>query len=91
MIAVLTGRFIEAMGDEWRLGEQDIPTISKPLCNGRRGYAKVSLHRVEPKAANSTSNMVDEPEKAATKEPDAEKTQSKDTGAEKTDAEKTDA
>jgi hypothetical protein len=74
MIAVLTGCFIEAMAGEWRLGEEGIPSISKPLCNGRKSYAEVSLYRLKSKAADITSNVVVRMEKAVTVKNEAENT-----------------
>ena len=91
MIAVLTGCFIEAMADEWRLDEQYIPSISKPLCNGRKSYAEVSLVRLKPEATDITSNVVDEPKMAATDTTDADQIDAERTDAEKINAEKTDA
>lgn len=91
MIAVLTACFIEAMVGEWRLGEEGIPPISKPLCNGRTSYAEVTLHPLKPKAADITSNMVDELEKTATDENGADKTEAKKTDAQMTDTQKSDS
>jgi len=86
MIAVLTACFIEAMGDEWRLDEQDIPSISKPLCNGRKSYAEVSLYRLKSKAADITSSVVGRMEKAATVKNDAENTNADSTTPDSTAA-----
>lgn len=80
MIAVLTACFIEAMTGKWRLGEEGIPPITKPLCNGRKSYAEVTLYRLESRAADITSNLV---KNAVTDRPVMDKTE-----AEKADADK---
>jgi hypothetical protein len=67
MIAVLTGCFVEAMGDEWCLNEQDIPPVSEPLRNGREDYDKVALRRTKPSAVDIAPNNAAEPEKTAAK------------------------
>jgi len=74
MIAVLTACFIEAMADEWSLDEQNIPSISKPLCNGRTSYANVSLRRIKSSAADITSNVVNQPMNTTTDKTDARNT-----------------
>lgn len=74
MIAVLTGPFIEAMADKWHLDEQDIPSVSKPLCNGRGSYANVSLRRIIPIANGLAANPVAELEEAATGKTDEDST-----------------
>lgn len=91
IIAVLTGCFIEAMADEWRLDEQYIPSVGKPLCNGRKSYAEVSLVRLKLEATDVTSNVVDEPKKAATDTTDADQIDAERTDAEKINAEKAEA
>lgn len=46
MIAVLTGCFVEAMGDEWYLVGEEIPPASDPINNGREDCSEVFLHRL---------------------------------------------
>jgi hypothetical protein len=91
MIAVLTGCFIEAMADKWRLDGQEIPSASRPMGNGRDDYDRVALLRIKPDGADLASNFDDEPATTATEETEAEKTEAETTEAETTEVEKTEA